>query len=208
MKREEKNALSRQRILDAAMEEFSAKGYGGASLNAACAEYGISKGIVYHHFKDKDELYLLCVRRCFEELAAYMQKTLDGVPDGTEEKLQAYFEARVRFFAENPLMLGIFADAVFGTPPPKLAGQIAECRGGFDRLSIAVLRGFLSGRVLREGVSSGAVAEDLALYMDYFNMRFREAYGGKAPSEEMLEEHEKRCRRQLDILLHGVLGEE
>ena len=43
MKREEKNALSRQRILDAAMEEFSAKGYAGASLNTVCGEKGISK---------------------------------------------------------------------------------------------------------------------------------------------------------------------
>ena len=38
MKREEKNALSRQRILDAAMEEFSRNGYDGASLNTVCAE--------------------------------------------------------------------------------------------------------------------------------------------------------------------------
>lgn len=33
MKGEEKNALSRQRILDAAMEEFSRNGYDGASLS-------------------------------------------------------------------------------------------------------------------------------------------------------------------------------
>ena len=60
MKREEKNSLARQRILDAALEEFSSRGYEGASLNTVCAEKGISKGIIYHHFKDKDELYLLC----------------------------------------------------------------------------------------------------------------------------------------------------
>ena len=49
MKREEKNALSRQRILDAAMEEFSRRGYEGASLNTVCAEKGLSKGIIYHY---------------------------------------------------------------------------------------------------------------------------------------------------------------
>ena len=50
MKREEKSALSRQRILDAATEEFSQKGYEGASLNTVWAKKGISKGIIYHHF--------------------------------------------------------------------------------------------------------------------------------------------------------------
>ena len=61
MKQEEKSALARRRILDAAMREFADKGYEGASLNTVCAENGISKGIIYHHFRDKSELYLLCV---------------------------------------------------------------------------------------------------------------------------------------------------
>lgn len=38
MKREEKSAVSRQRILSAAMEEFSRKGNEGASLSTLCAE--------------------------------------------------------------------------------------------------------------------------------------------------------------------------
>lgn len=42
MKREEKSAVSRQRILAAAMEEFSRKGYEGASLSSLCAEKEIS----------------------------------------------------------------------------------------------------------------------------------------------------------------------
>ena len=54
MKREEKNALSRQRILEAALREFSEKGYAAASLNTVCAENGISKGIIYHYFADKE----------------------------------------------------------------------------------------------------------------------------------------------------------
>ena len=34
MKREDKSVMSRQRILEAAFEEFASKGYDGASLNA------------------------------------------------------------------------------------------------------------------------------------------------------------------------------
>ena len=56
MKREEKNAVSRQRILSAAMEEFSRKGYEGASLSTLCAEKEISKGLIYHYFSGKEEL--------------------------------------------------------------------------------------------------------------------------------------------------------
>lgn len=57
MKREEKNLQSRQKIMDAAWKEFGEKSYAEASLNTICKEGDISKGIIYHYFKDKDELY-------------------------------------------------------------------------------------------------------------------------------------------------------
>lgn len=84
MNRKEKNALSRQRILEAALEEFSRRGYEAASLSNVCAEKGISKGIIYHHFKDKDELFLLCVEDCFTQVSAYLQEAA-GRLSGTAE---------------------------------------------------------------------------------------------------------------------------
>lgn len=89
--------MSRQRILDAAMREFSARGYEGASLNTVCTEYGISKGIIYHYFKDKDELYLLCTEKCFNEITAYLEETAKQLSGTVEQKLQTYFDARLCF---------------------------------------------------------------------------------------------------------------
>ena len=48
MKREEKNQLTRRRIMDSALAEFSKQGYGASSVNAICAAQDISKGIIYH----------------------------------------------------------------------------------------------------------------------------------------------------------------
>lgn len=49
MKREEKNQQTRRRIMDSALAEFSARGYGGRSINTIYAAQDISKGIVYHY---------------------------------------------------------------------------------------------------------------------------------------------------------------
>ena len=206
MKREEKNALSRQRILDAAMEEFSGKGYEGASLNTVWEEKGLSKGIVYHYFKDRDELYLLCVERCFDALTAYMRDVAGKLNGPARERLQTYFDGRLRFFVENPLYLGLFADAVFHTPAV-LSDQIALRRQSFDQLNISVLTELLKSEPMRKGLSPEAVAEDFRMYMDFFNLHFRSAIRSGQPVGEILMEHEKRCHRQLDILLYGVMEE-
>lgn len=206
MKREEKNALSRQRIIEAATQEFSAKGYRNASLNTICAEYGISKGIIYHYFKDKDELYLLCVENCFDVLTSYMEKSMSDFVGSLEQKVQAYFDIKLRFFAEHPLYLGIFADAAFD-PPSALVSQIALCRKRFDELNVSVLTEFLNSRPIRKGLSVPIIVEDFRVYMDFFNMHFKEMLKENVPLEIVLHKHEERCHRQLDILLHGVIGE-
>lgn len=204
MKREEKNAISRQRILNAALNEFSKKGYGGASLNAVCAENSISKGIIYHHFKDKDELYLICVRDCFNALTAYMEDVKEDMLGNIEQRLSAYFDARLRFFAEHPLYLGIFLDVVLN-PPIHLRTQLAEAQSAFDTLNISVLTELLESTPLRKGISLAAVTEDFRMYMDFFNARFCGAITDDITLEDVLHEHEERSHRQLSILLYGVL---
>ena len=204
MKRDEKNAPTRQRIIDAAMEAFSQKGCVGACLNVVCAKNGLSKGIIYHYFQDKDELYLLCVGLCFDELAEGLREAAEGLRGTVEERLQAYFGARNRLFAENPQLLGLFAGASFD-PPAHLAAEIAARRTPFDGQNIAVLTQLLACEPMREGFAAEEVAQDLRLYMDSFNLCFRADFRSGRPLEALLAEHEARCRRLIDILLHGVL---
>ena len=204
MKREEKNALSRQRILNAAMVEFSAHGYDGASVNTICSKNEISKGILYHYFKDKDELYLFCVEKCFEAVTDSLSETASGLTGSAERRLSDYFDARLRFFAENSLYLGIFASAAY-SPPTTLSPQIAKLRQKFDDLNISVLTGLLQSEPLHNGLSIETVVRDFSLYMDYFNLHFRSEPTAQKSFDELLKEHEERCHRQLHILLYGVL---
>ena len=51
------DAERRGRILDAAAEQFSDRGYDGASINRIIEEAGISKGALYYYFDDKEDLF-------------------------------------------------------------------------------------------------------------------------------------------------------
>ncbi len=206
MKREEKNLQSRQRILEGALKEFSAKSYAEASLNNICNDNDISKGIIYHYFKDKDELYLLCVKECFDALTAYLSdavKTLDG---GVEEHLLGYFDARLRFFRENPLYLNIFCNAIIN-PPMHLLNAIGEIKSEFNKLNFSVLTQLLERVSLRPDITVSEVVEDFRAYQDFFNARYLSIRQG-FPAESILNDHEEKCHRQLKTLLYGVIGNE
>ena len=204
MKQDKKSAISRERILEAAMEEFARRGYAGASLNTVWAEKHISKGMIYHHFKDKDALYLLCVERCFDAMTAYLREAAADGSGSARAQLQRYFDSRLRFFAERPVLLGLFADASFD-PPEHLRGEIAGLRSGFDALNTDILTRLLDGETLRPGLSAGQVVEDFRMYMDYFNLHFRKSGAAEGDPAGLLREHEAMCHRQLDMLLYGVV---
>lgn len=79
MRRELQTEQMRRRILDSALEVFGAEGYDGASMNAICTRAGISKGIIYHYFAGKEDLYLSCCRESTQKVADYLREhTVSG----------------------------------------------------------------------------------------------------------------------------------
>ena len=73
MKKQEKTQKTKERILAAALQEFGTKSYDTASINSICEIGKISKGLIYHNFKGKDELYLLCVKKSYDELVVALK---------------------------------------------------------------------------------------------------------------------------------------
>lgn len=74
MRRELQTEQIRRRILDSALEVFGAEGNDGASMNAICTRAGISKGIIYHYFAGKEDLYLSCCRESTQKMADYLRE--------------------------------------------------------------------------------------------------------------------------------------
>ena len=200
MKRDKKNLLSRRKILDSAFEEFGKQGYGLSSVNTICTAGNISKGILYHYFKDKDELYLVCIRELFDSLTEHLQNELSNIGGTKEIRLERYFDARLCFFRENPLYHKLFCDVIVA-PPAHLAQAISEIKADFDALNISVLTELLQSARLRPDVTIQNAVETFRLYQDFVNAQYQMEPAGALD----LEKHEKICKHSLSILLYGVM---
>lgn len=58
-------AATRQRILDAALAEFAAKGLAGARVDEIAARAGANKRMLYAHFGSKEELWLVVLEGAY-----------------------------------------------------------------------------------------------------------------------------------------------
>ena len=61
-KNPDKTEVTRGRLLAAAADVFAKKGYEGASVDDVAHAAGLTKGAVYWHFANKEELFLTLVR--------------------------------------------------------------------------------------------------------------------------------------------------
>lgn len=65
------------RIINAALREFVQKGYDHASTNEMVKGAGISKGLLFHYFTNKKQLYLYLVDYCLEAGMGELSKKLN-----------------------------------------------------------------------------------------------------------------------------------
>ena len=199
MKQAERNRITRERIMTAALDEFGAHPYSEASINTICAKGGIPKGNLYHQFEDKDSLYLACIRATFQALLDYLTDHFS--PDGTDVRrnLSAYFEARQNFFETYPHFQSIFYQASL-MPPVQLRSAIAEARAPFDAYNSALLADILKGTKLRPGITT----EDLSLLQMLYQRFLNRTDQMRAAAEEGPQAHEALCMHWIEILLYGV----
>jgi AcrR family transcriptional regulator len=78
----ELRGTARERLLDAALEEFRERGYAAASLQSIAARAGLTKGAVYWSFKGKEDLFLTLVD---ERLDAPARELIELVGDAPAE---------------------------------------------------------------------------------------------------------------------------
>lgn len=157
MTQKERQERSRREILAAAMEEFAAADLDQVTMDAICSRHGISKGMMYHYYSSKDELFLLCAQdtfRALEEWLAAQEERLAGLDPA--EGIREYFLCRERFFQENPQRKNIFENAVIRTPR-QLEGEILELRRPIRERNSRFIARMAARMPLRPGMDPGRV---------------------------------------------------
>ncbi len=69
---------TREEILGLSVQLFATTGFDGVSMRDIAAAVGVTPAALYHHFSDKEQLYLNAVGHAFEEKVGPLKSLLDG----------------------------------------------------------------------------------------------------------------------------------
>ncbi len=110
-KRERSAALTQERILDAAEQEFAARGFAGARLREIAVAAGIQPALIHHYFADKQGLYEAVVRRAVDQMSTPAWRVLETERD-LEGIVRGFVEVMVDFSDAHQKLLAIMRSEV------------------------------------------------------------------------------------------------
>ncbi len=163
----------RERVIEAAVEEFSERGFEAASVNRMVARLGIAKGSIFKYFGSKQALF----RFVFGHAAAEFADTLRQVRDSSTDldffgRIRASIAAGLRFIDAHPRLYRLYLRAVSQEDFPLRGSLLAEARSQ----SAKYLR-----RLVADGLARGELRDDLdpdwtVFFLDAAMDRFLQAY--------------------------------
>jgi AcrR family transcriptional regulator len=103
---------TRSRILEAATELFSRRGYNKSSVDDICTQAGISKGAFYHHFESKQALFLALLDSWLQTIDSAIQASRERTAPETFMHMTEAFPHFFQTAGENlPMFLEFWLQA-------------------------------------------------------------------------------------------------
>lgn len=161
----------KEQILDACLAVFARHGYKNTSTVMLAEAASISKSLIFHHFKNKKELYLSVLDRCIEK--ARTELGIDVLSEYRDffEVIDKYSPIKLDYLKKNPDVYRVVREAFYATPD-ELKVAIEEKYGPLITAKEKVWEQLFEKVTLREGVDRGQAFELIMIVLDHFENKY------------------------------------
>lgn len=138
-------------ILEAARRVFAEKGFDQACVDDIAHAAGVAKGTVYLYYPSKRDLYFETLKSGLEAMCVDLERDVLAAR-GTEARLRAFVDSKMRFFEKNSDLFRIY-NHEFSQGAPRPADVNETFMGYLDRqlgLLASVIQEGIRARVIRK----------------------------------------------------------
>jgi len=107
-------ADGRERIIQAAFQLFAERGFYGVSISDVAESAGLVKSSIYHHFENKQALYVAVLSETFDVISAEMQANAQGAD--WQNRLKGAMHALAKSLGPRSHALGLILEGITHTP--------------------------------------------------------------------------------------------
>ena len=167
--RAERQAQTRQELLDAAARVFVKRGFSGSSVEEISAEAGYTRGAFYSNFVSKNELFVeLLHDRVYTRYTEMTQEGLQGRPPTLRETGERLAAIQAR--PEGRWIWRLWFECLAQAGRDEELRQLAETfwRGNRERIAKLIEISMPHHRDRAKAIATGLIALDIGLAIQHF----------------------------------------
>lgn len=149
-KGEANDISARERLMHAAAELFSRKGYAATSVREIVAAAGVSKPVLYYYFKNKEGIYHEIIRFGLEKVGSLIAE-IKAIDCGVAQKILQLFERTIDSILEDMQIIRLLYAVQYGVCRELPKVSLEDIQDLFDN---AVLD------LVKEGIKKGEFSPD------------------------------------------------
>jgi len=196
-----------ERIVEAAMDEFSQEGFGGARVAKIAEKAGVNKALLFYYYRSKEKLYGAVMETVMGRVLGPLVQFLEEVKTA-EEFMDGFPALHMRFIAKNQKLMRIGIGHFIGRPSgiseeaaKILTAKIGRIKGPF----FEKVNGWIKEGKVKADDPYHFIINVVSLNAFCFLARpFFEAISG-IPYDQDPEFVEKRIKSVVDLLKGGML---
>src|SRR5437763_8985048 len=199
---------NRARIIDAALAEFAARGFKGASMDAIAARTHTTRALINYYFGSKEKLYIAVLEQVYGEIRdAEARLDLDHLPPVEAVRRIVEFTYGYYLAHEGFVHLVVAENQAKGRHPRKSKVMRTLNRPIIDRLARVIERGQAAG-VFRAGIDPVEIHKAIAA-LGMFNVTNQFTFGAIF-QREMGSKGDVKHRREIvaDLIISYLKGGE
>ncbi len=154
--RKEQAEITRQKLVDAALDLFVKRGYDRVTVDDICKQAGVSKGAFYGHFNTKDQAIL----EEFLKADVYYQTVVSEVmqEDTYVDKMLAFSRLALRFIeSQGKMVIKVAYSSTIA--PERKTSPIASQNRALYQITEALVKGAQENGECRTDISSAKIAQ-------------------------------------------------
>jgi AcrR family transcriptional regulator len=187
-------ADARERLLTAALDQFTLRGYSATSVRELCEAAGVTKPVLYYYFKSKEGLYLQLMGESYAQFET-MLTDLTSFPGSARKRVDHFCAGLFSSYIQQLPLVKLCYSIYYGTPQGAPTFNLEQY---YDRM-LDALTGLVEEGIAQGEIRPGNVQDIVWTIMACLNITIEEQLCHSNPRIDGAS-----MTRMLDLVFNGI----
>jgi len=144
----------KEKILRESIKLFLSKGFSGATTNELVRLAGVSKGALYWHFEDKNDILCHILDRYDNEFIKVLTRKMNDCVGDFSDKFKGFYKFTSEFARDNRELLLVFTSLLV-----EFAGTASDIESRMKEINNQYI--LIIQKLIEDGIKEGTVRKDI-----------------------------------------------